>query len=986
MPQQSLEDAAFSWDISLAKQQQTIAYFYLALHNIRQKSFGKAVDYLRRVILLGQTQLLEYHQSKIEFENLQILLEGKSYQPDVFFDQQYFAQLNTLIHRELQNIISPEKKAIEGLKLIMQSPYQQNKRRAIRALTVQQIVSPQNFLPFLIQAIQENDNKLKKIALEGMVGIKEVSIAAKEYVEAELQSPREDIRLLCIKVFSQWSEQGIGSLAKALQNDNTYVRRDAAYALAQLGSSAQSVTTELQNLLNDSQSMVRFAAFMALRQIGAPHNEQALTVTGLQHQDHDLRLAALSEIEKNYNALFMKHKQELVPFLTTTLLHDKDGQNRKWAALRLIMYRDAQILNDPQLSPSLKEKVQLTLSSTNLDEKLQMSIWLLNTYDLWKQDKTPAVETVLQRWQIGSSQDQRRVIDHILSQITSIDRNILLLRAAFQQQNSHVLNAAQLMIEHIILLQNFSQSAQQLIKFCSNIMQQKDEDKRQRALECIQYALRKKPQVVMPICLNFLQHPSEIVRTSFANATTSMSKPYSWNTADIKIIFRGLNNVISQKPTTQVAHHFRLQHPRLFTTYAKLLQHRDPEIVRFSIDLIILYKNNKAQIDKIFSQLATTVEDKPQISDHLFLNWASISTIEDCYNIAKRYSYATHKFPQIILQLQQQRKLPQNQVTEYLFAWMKSDNKQAVINATAMLPKLTVWPTEAMANLLDLAQTNDEEISSEAQRVLLEMTSMYNLEDVSIWLRDPSPKIRSAAVKAVGKMGIRAKTLFPVVRKLINDDSEQVQQAVTSVFARIGQPAIAFIEDALTSDITREKNNAIACLHKMDASKSEIAIKIIAKHIGNKEDSFTLPFLQALEKHTTIRFQPLVLPTLQKMTLRSEETSIIYWNLMYVIGEKQIALDKLTDLLEVSQGNSLKILQRLINISPEYVTTYLKKAMRERYHRIDATQAMQTLTQMKNATGVKIILEEMARDSNPNVRRKAEEVIDLLPDEPQKDN
>ncbi|BBM83763.1 HEAT repeat domain-containing protein [Candidatus Uabimicrobium amorphum] len=985
LPSQSLEDATFSWDISLSKQQQTIAYFYLALQNIRQKSFGKAVNYLRRVISLGQTQLLEYHQSKIEFENLQILLEGKSYQADLFFDRQYFSQLNTLIYRELQNIISPEKKAIEGLKLIMQSPYQANKKRAIRALTVQQIVSPKNFIPFLTQAIQESDNELKKIALEGMVAIQKVSVVAKEHVEKELQNPREDIRLLCIKVFAQWGKEGIEPLAKSLQNDNTYVRRDAAYALAQLGTAAKNVTQELQNLLKDNESMVRFAAFMALRQIGAPHNEQALTTTALEHQDGDLRLAALSEIEKYYNSLFVKHKQDLVPFLSKTLLHDKDGQNRKWAALRLIIYKDSQILNDAKLSSSLEEKTKLALSSNNLDEKLQMAIWLVNTYELWQQDKTPAINTVLQRWKIGSSKDQRRVIGSILSQIVSIDKNLLLLRAAFQQQNSHVLDAAQLMIEEMVREQNFSQIALPLITFCSKVIQQKNQSKRQRAISCIQFALRKKPKIAMPVCLQFLQNSREIVRNSFAKAITSIQKPYLWKTADIKSIFRGLNKNISQKATCKVAHHFRLQHPRLFTTYAKLLQHRDAEIVRSCIDLIILYKN-KPQIDKIFSQLATAVENKPQISEHLFPQWASISTVEDCYQIAQSYSYATHKFPQIVLELQQKRNLPQNQITKFLFMWMKGKNKQAAINATAMLPKLKVWPVEAMSNLLDLAQANDEEISSEAQRVLLEMTSMYNVEDIRISLQDPSPKIRSAAVKAVGKMGLRAKTLFPVVRKLINDDSKQVQEAVIIVFAQLGKMVLPLIEDALQSDVAREKRNAIASLHNMAPKKAEIAIKTIAKHIGSKEDNFTLLFLQALEKHTTIRFQPLVLPTLQKMTLRSEETRIIYWNLMHVIGEKQIALINLTELLEVSQDNSLKILQRLINISPQYVTTYLKRAMRERYHRIGAKQAMHTLTQMKSVTGVKIILEEMAKDSNPLVRRKAEEVIDILLNKSPQDN
>ncbi|WP_372368256.1 HEAT repeat domain-containing protein [Candidatus Uabimicrobium sp. HlEnr_7] len=971
-PEESLLDAAFSWDVALVKKQRTVAYFYLALQNIRKKSYGKAADYLRQVILLGQRDLVEYHQSKIEFENIQILLENKNYQPYLFFEKAYFEKLNDLVKTELQNIISPEKKAIEGLKLIMESSYQENKRRGIRALTIRPIVSAKNFLPFLVTALQENDDELKKVALEGLVGIGSLSLPAKEYVEKELAHSLEDIRLLCVKVFAQWGKEGIESLVKALENDSEYVQRDAAYALAQLGETAKSAVKELQKLLSNEKSMVRFASFTALRQIGSPHNKEALFGISLKHNDRDLRLAAMSEVEKHYSGFFDEYKKDIVPFLIETLLHDKDGQNRKWAALRLLIYQDKKILNDKKIFSELEQKTKLSLSSSNLDEKLRMAIWLLNTYDLWKQKKELALSAITERWKLGDTEDQRRVTKRILSQV--VNKNVLLLRAAFEDKDKHVKDAAQFMVEQMVEAQNFSQTVSAVIAFCAEIM--KDKNNHVRALSMIKFALQKKLKISMPVCLKFIHHEQKQVQELFVKAIVSVKNDYQWTISDIKNIFTGLNKKYSVVSSCKVAHHFRLQHPRLFSTYARLLESEQKEVLLYCIDLVALY-SNKQEVNKLFSKLASTVENKADVADYLFRKWSAISTFKECYDMSQQYPFAAGKFPSIVLELQRKRNLQENEITEFLFAWMKGANKDAVVSATAILPRLKVWPAEAMTILLDLVQTSDEAVSSEAQRVLLEMTSIYAIEDLRTWLKDVSPRIRSAAVKAVGKMGVRAAELFPIVLSLIDDESTQVQETVVSVFSSIGNPVIPFLEQALSSS-DRKKINAIACLHQMGEQDSEVAIKTLIKYMNLKEDNFTLLSLRALEKHTSIRFQPIVLPALQKLSLRSEESQIIYWYLMYVIGEKQQALKELTNLLEVSQKNSLKILDRLIKVSPKYVVTYLKKAMQQRYSRIDAIQAMETLAKIENVAGVTIILNEMKKDANPDVQRKAQEVLDLL--------
>lgn len=83
-------------------------------------------------------------------------------------------------------------------------------------------------------------------------------------------------------------------------------------------------------------------------------------------------------------------------------------------------------------------------------------------------------------------------------------------------------------------------------------------------------------------------------------------------------------------------------------------------------------------------------------------------------------------------------------------------------------------------------------------------------------LKDPDLKTRTQAAVELGRIGPRAATAVPDLRKALDDENEQLGKAATDALAKIGKPAVPALIETLANGTPRSRMNAAYALVSID--------------------------------------------------------------------------------------------------------------------------------------------------------------------------
>ncbi len=198
-------------------------------------------------------------------------------------------------------------------------------------------------VPPLIRALQDEDGWVRREAAQALGEIKDAR-AVPPLIRA-LQDEDEGVREAAAEALGKIGDaQAVPTLIQALQDKNEEVRKAAAEALGKIGD-AQAVPTLIRTLKLKNKSWgVRKAAAEALGKIGAP--AVPFLIRALQDEDEDVRRAAAQALGAIGDA-------RAVPSLTQTL-QDGDWSVREAAAWALGEIKDAQAV--PPLIRTLQDE------------------------------------------------------------------------------------------------------------------------------------------------------------------------------------------------------------------------------------------------------------------------------------------------------------------------------------------------------------------------------------------------------------------------------------------------------------------------------------------------------------------------------------------------------------------------------------------------------------------------------------------------------
>jgi len=326
---------AARWGGNRHKAQTAIAALSIGLRSLASGDLGRAATELRRALAHVPAESAEGELASALLDEIQVKREGRSYQAERFYHAHRMAQLSALLRREIRGILFVPTRIAATLSQALDGRDPKERSKAVIAVSLGNLVPPDLLLPLLLRGLSDSAADVRLASLEALGRLDSAAQDAEEKVAAALHDKDERVRRAAVRVMERFSgPAAVRALRAALADRDRYVRRDAAYALAKLGSIARPALAELVARLEDEQVVVRDAAFAGVMALGKPGVDALAAAIG-KSKDSYVSIQTIQLLERSWPKLFKQERLKITGFMLEVLQRDPDPSSRRWAAQKL---------------------------------------------------------------------------------------------------------------------------------------------------------------------------------------------------------------------------------------------------------------------------------------------------------------------------------------------------------------------------------------------------------------------------------------------------------------------------------------------------------------------------------------------------------------------------------------------------------------------------------------------------------------------------
>ena len=998
---EALHSQAQSWNLELAQLQKSLVFFYSGVRHMVQGKTGPAAEAFRQCIALGQTDTAEYRQARQEFVNLQITAEGTAYNLDLWLDDTYLAALNQMVQIEVRNRIYREQDTVAALSFLLGTIYDKEKERALNALQRQKAFSSEQFVPPLKLALQDSSDEVKLAALQGFVALGAPAKQAIGDIIVCLQNEDERVRRGAVKVMAILGRDGLEPLKKALADQDKYVRRDAAYALANLGDEAKSALPALEQRLGDAEVMVRDAVFTAVKAMKPEAGEVLARFIAKGSDDSPLLLRAIQELDARHQAEFVKVKAQVAPLLVKILTTDNDPQSRRFAAGRLLML-DAE---DSLLTPvreSLLSRMQENLQDPDAKRRIFAARLYLKCHERWGVDPQPAQAIFFALWAKYDARNRARLVDELVSQEVLSPGIIVLLGAALSHQQPEVQTIGNEVLDKLIHSDPFATLAKHLIEQLTKVLLSKNEAAMATAEKLLMACPQANGAVAVPLLLPYLIHEEALVRNAVANALMQEGIEYTLNDTELELLVTWLEKQPqAQGVLLKVAYNFKLKTPKLFELCEQMLEAEDLTLRVAAIKAISFFPDHKQTIvPKLLAMLKNPA--KPQDGDEseenpyqkvkqaALLALGALDGIENFHKLCPKDPELQAMAIGTIREIQKHLAAEDSAVVASFLSFMAMAKGDSNVIGAALSELLEIKEgrEQALPVLAKLEQSKTPEISHAARKVLLDATpGKYDAKLLGSWLAQDDEatdlETRLLILDALAALQQKASPAVSEIAKGLLHDTPDVRQKSGQILASLGKSAMPMLMQLVDAKEAQTKVAALRVLSQMEASYVRPVLALLLDKLDNAVPQVSEAILPVVYKVAKLEDRRAVMPVLQKVVQHptsTEKVKISAWLTVANLGQQNLAIPELFKLLEETKEHHSFIVAELHRIAPAPTVKYLTQAIQQRYGKLNILVAMQLLEQVEpyNNRQAIAVLEEVGEDPNPEVRAVSRTVLQKL--------
>ncbi|MDF1667078.1 MAG: HEAT repeat domain-containing protein, partial [Planctomycetota bacterium] len=325
---------AARWGGDRHKAQMALARLITGIRALANNRLGVSALEFRRVFAQVDADSAEASIASALLDEIQIQREGRSYQSERFYHRLRLEDAAKMIRSEIRRILFSPKRISESLSLVLKMDDPSERSKAVKAVAEGDMLPPRMLFEKLVLALNDGHPDTRLAALEAL-SKNEFAEEAKGKVIKALKDGDKRVRRAAIRVMQGFSgSAAVTALTTALEDDDRFVRRDAAYALAKFKLLAKPALKTLIKLLDDEKVMVRDAAFAGVKAQGEAGNEALIGVLG-ETKDLYTSILAVKHLGKESPKLYDANIVKITEFLIRVLTTSKDPFNRNWAAQRL---------------------------------------------------------------------------------------------------------------------------------------------------------------------------------------------------------------------------------------------------------------------------------------------------------------------------------------------------------------------------------------------------------------------------------------------------------------------------------------------------------------------------------------------------------------------------------------------------------------------------------------------------------------------------
>ncbi|NUM33960.1 MAG: HEAT repeat domain-containing protein [Candidatus Brocadiae bacterium] len=994
-------DAAWSSDMQIADRQRSLCYFYMGVQQLAQKNTNKAMESFRKCLSLKHIETAEYHQAKREMENIQIEQEGRTYQPELFLEKEYLVSLRNILQAEIQSFLFSEKDAIDGLRFLLGTKYTLEKQRAIQALTLGKAISAEKYLPLLKEAFKPEDSEtplpkdLHLAILESLAGLGPIAKEASAEVMDSLKSEEDLVRRAAIKVMASFGKESIEFLAKALEDSDKYVRRDAGYALAKLSQENQDALPALAKKLYDPEVMVRDSAFAAIKEMGEKGVPAILELI-FKSQDTGLRLSAIKEVGQNYPEAFKGKREEILPVLTDILLKDPDPQSQRWAALRLLMLKaEDRFLDQEKVVPALLQRMKESLEESDPQSRLLCAGWYLQCVERWNAAMNPIIDIVALRLSQGNSQDREMVGEFFLSEERLGPATIKLLCSLLSYSNIMVRETARKTLEKLQRSKLFDSVASSFVQEVCHAILHGDKESQKVAQDLLKECQNQNQKVMSPILLPLLSHSQASIRSAalFALQIDNRNIDSLPSPQEQEILSKAILSATPEilKTLVRVAYAYKLKSSEILPVYLKLSISKDPSVAASAIKAMSHFQEERGKIiphlEKILKSIkqnASQEEDESEeeegspwekVQESVLFTWGALEGLDAlltrCQKDSKLQETAISVIPELMVHT---KGLNSHQETAMALArFLEDKNPQIVLLALDELEDLKKGLEAIVPVLQKLEASGSKNVRSQAGSLLFRISPPKNLTEILPWLSSSNMEVKLAAMKALQNMAEKATQAIPHLIAKLGDSQSMVAMEAAKTLALLAPDSITPLEALLSHKSPKVQMYAIQSFGFMGQKARPALSKLLVK-LQDKEVKLTEVAMENIVKILAPEDSSLAMKALETWMMTpkvSEKARLDGWVGIYKLGETRRALQEIIRILEETAQQQYAV-KKLMEIDPDYTVSYLRSKLRERYGKINAEAALKLLAEMKDKARPALdYIQELTHDPNPDIRKEA---------------
>lgn len=508
------------WGGDRHKAQMALARLMTGIRALAQGRLGISALEFRRVFAQVETDSAEAEVAAAFLDEIQIRREGRSYQAERFYHKLRLQDAAKLIRKEIRSILFAPDQIVKTLSLALKMDDEGERSRAVAAVANGKMVSNRQLLSHLVDALDDKAGDTRLAALEAL-SENPFAEEAKDKILKAVKDKDERVRRAAVRVMEGFSgSAAVEALSTALNDTDRFVRRDAAYALAKIGSPAKPALESLMKRLDDDKIMVRDAAFAGVKAQGEAGAKALLTKLG-KTKDSYVSIQTVQLVKRDYPKLLEANMKDIITFIITVLTTDKDPASRRWAAQNLARLRYDKRVADEKILSLVRDQLRTALEeTTDPAVGVALATCILQASRSYGIDGSQAVKHFVNEF--NSRPALRDTLIGSLLQ-PGVDEAAVPIIDGMLENKTLIRDAQRLLRSLLLESKRKKQIGEEAIKQLKKHLENEDnEEMVDRATDALAVVTEILPaETTAPVLVQLLKDPSKGVRTSIGNDVIS---------------------------------------------------------------------------------------------------------------------------------------------------------------------------------------------------------------------------------------------------------------------------------------------------------------------------------------------------------------------------------------------------------------------------------------------------------------------------------